>query len=59
MRYIATARMDRVLEKRQGEITKVRDKLDETISELQSLRDDCDEAWQHLEDARDALSRVV
>jgi len=47
------------IEKKQKDVGKVRDQIDEMISEMGMLREDCVEAWDNLQDARDALSRLV
>jgi uncharacterized coiled-coil DUF342 family protein len=47
------------LGKHQKEVAKVRDALDDFISEADGLHEDCREAWDNLQDARDALSKLV
>jgi hypothetical protein len=49
----------KTVEKHMTAVAKVRDNLDDAISELEELRDDCRTAWDCLSDARDALSELV
>lgn len=52
------AKFNNILEKQQNKVAKIRDELDNQISEMEQLREDCQEAWDNLGDARDALSRT-
>ena len=47
------------LDKRMQEVAKVRDKIDDDISQFEQLREDCEKAYDSLQDARDALSELV
>lgn len=49
----------KILERQQAAVAKVRDKLDDDIGTLQELLEDCYTALSYLDDARDALSRLV
>jgi uncharacterized coiled-coil protein SlyX len=51
--------LDRALARHQAEVAKVRDKLEDAISEWEDLRDGCREAYDDIQRARDALSRLV
>ena len=51
--------LDRVIAKKQAEVAKVRDRLDDAIAEWEELREHCREAHDDLQSARDALSRLV
>lgn len=48
-----------VIDKNMAAVAKVRDKIDDDISEMEMLRENCREAWDDLQRARDALSELV
>jgi hypothetical protein len=52
-------KFDKMMEQELTKVGKVRDGLDEKISEMSDLRENCEEAWDNLQRARDALSELV
>ena len=47
------------IEKHKKAVAKVRDDLDDAISEMSQLEQNCEEAFDNLDRARDSLSELV